>query len=180
VKRIGQDVAYTSPGTRLVFDAWYLNGEKLAVEPTTIIVNGPATLERRYRTEYYLNVTSPIGSTEGSGWREKDSTAIFSIDKRTALAEGLPGILGVKRSFIRWVGSDNFLGIPVEPRGSLIVRQPTTIEAVWQNDWSEALVNLLIILLILAVLVGVVLAARSRRLSSSPSSKARVFRKRAH
>jgi len=162
MKRTGPDVAYTAMGTRFVFDAWYVNDEKLAVEPTTVVVDRPTTLEGRYRTEYYLNVTSPIGSTEGSGWYAKDSIVFFSIDRRIVRAEGLLGMLGVKRSFMKWVGSGSFVGIPVEPRGSLVIREPTTIQTVWQDDWSEALVNMTI-LLILAVLVGVGVIVRGRR-----------------
>jgi hypothetical protein len=162
VSRTGPDLISTAPGARLIFDAWYLNGRRLAEEPKKIIINGPTTLEGRYRTEYYLNVTSPLGRTEGSGWYAKDTVASFSVDTRAVPAEGLLGLLGLKRSFTRWLGSENFLGIPAEPQGSLIVKEPTTIEAVWQNDYGSLILNITILILVIALL-GVVVATKARK-----------------
>ena len=78
VKRTGPDVIQTSPGVRLVFDGWHLNGEGHQTELGTIIVNESITIAAGYRTEYYLNVTSPIARTNGSGWYAKDALASFS------------------------------------------------------------------------------------------------------
>jgi len=163
VRRTGPDVVSVAPGARLVFDGWYLNSKKLPSEPGTIIVYGPSTLEGRYKTEYYVNVTSSIGKTEGSGWYAKDSVVSFSIDRSTIGAEGLIGLLGLRRSFSRWIGSDNFLGAPVDPQASAVVRGPTTIEAVWQDDWSIVFTNLTTMLLgLIAALVAVIMIRRRR------------------
>lgn len=173
LNRLERDVVVTGQMTRIAFDGWYVNSEKLVEAPgcttcpggtpTTIVVDKPVTVEGRYRTEYYLNVTSPIGKTEGSGWYASDSTANFSLDTTRVASEGISGWLGLKRAFIRWDGSQNFLGIPMEPQGSIIMRGPATIEAIWQDDWSSVTVNLaLLITFILGVIVvGVVLRRRS-------------------
>lgn len=164
VSRTGPDLINTASGARLVFDAWYLNGRRLAEEPKTVIINGPTTLEGRYGTEYYLNVTSPLGRTEGSGWYAKDTVASFSVDTRTVPAEGFLGLLGMKRSFTQWLGSNNFLGLSTEPQGSLIMKEPTAIEAVWQDDYSSLTLNIAILILVVAILgVGVAVASRKRR-----------------
>lgn len=127
-------------------------------------MNGPVTLEGRYKTEYYLNVTSPIGKVEGSGWYMKGSIASFSVDRSSVPAEGLLGLLGLKRSFVQWVGSNDFLGAPVEPQGSVMMNRPVTIEAIWQDDYASLIPNVAILLFVIAALgVVVAFAARSRR-----------------
>jgi hypothetical protein len=163
VRRTGPDLLMIAPGTRLVFDGWYLNSKNLASDLRTIVVDGPGKVEGRYRTEYYVNVTSSIGRTEGSGWYAKDSVASFSIDSGTIGAEGPMGLLGLKRSFSRWVGSDNLIGAPVDLHGSVVVRGPTTIEATWQDDWSTVFTNLIMILLaVIAAGVAVIIVRRRR------------------
>lgn len=166
VNRTSPDVINTDPGTRLVFEAWYLNNQSLAAEPGTIVVDAPITLVARYRTEYYLNVTSPIGQTNGTGWHTKDTVAYFQVDTSTVPAEGLFGLLGLKRSFTHWAGSNNFLGPTTEPQSSLTMKEPTTVEAVWQDDYSSLALNTAIVVLVTA-LVGVAVTARKRRSRST-------------
>jgi hypothetical protein len=164
VKRNGADMISLAPGSRLIFDGWYLNSKKLTAEPTTVIVDGPITLQGRYRTEYYLNVTSPIGNALGSGWYTKGSTASFTISSASVPAEGLIGLLGTKRSFARWAGSNNFLGAPVDLHGSVVMNRPTEIEAIWQDDYSSLITNVAILFIVIAVLgLAAIVTARRRR-----------------
>jgi len=160
--RTGPDMIDTAPSVRLVFEGWQLNSQRLTNEPKTIVVDRPIVLEARYRTEYYLNVTSPIGTTKGSGWYTEYSTVSFSVDTSTHPAQGLFGLLGVKYSFVRWVGSDNLMGTPESPQGSAVIAEPTTVEAVWQEDWSSAFTNIFLILIVLAACVTI-LVVRKRR-----------------
>jgi hypothetical protein len=162
VERTGPDVIYSAPGARLVFDAWYLNTHRLEAEPRTITLNGPVTVEGRYRKEYYLNVTSPVGKTNGTGWYEEDGVASFSVDVNTVPAEGALGLLGLNRSFVQWVGSSNFIGLPAEPQGSIIIKQSTTVEAVWQDDWSSLILNVAVLLAIVAVAAATIVTALKR------------------
>ena len=160
--RTGPDVIDTAPSVRLVFEGWTLNSQRLTNEPKTIVVDRPIVLEARYRTEYYLNVTSPIGTTKGSGWCAKYSTASFSVDMNTYPAPGFLGLLGVKYSFVRWVGSNNFIGTPESPQGSAVVMEPATVEAVWQEDWSSAFANMFLIFIVLVACV-IIVVVRKRR-----------------
>jgi hypothetical protein len=162
VKRIGPDVVDIAPGARLVFDGWQLNSHTLTNEPGTIVLDRPITLEAHYRTEYYLNVTSPIGTTQGSGWYAKDSAASFSVDASAYPMPGFLGVLGVKHSFVRWVGSNELLGTPESPQGSVAIKEATTIEAVWQEDWSSAFTNTFLGLIALAVAVAIFVVRRRR------------------
>jgi len=162
VNHTGPEVINETQGTRLVFHGWSVNSQKIAAGSISVTVNEPVAVVGRYDTEYYLNVTSPIGETKGSGWYLKDSTASFSIDRTTVRAEGILGILGLRWSFTQWRGSNNFLGLPTEPQGSLIMKEPTKIQAVWQDDYSSLALNIALVILVIAV-VGVALAARKRR-----------------
>jgi hypothetical protein len=172
VRRTGPDLINTALGARLIFNGWYLNSKRLAVEPTTIAVNEPTTLEGRYTAEYLLNVTSSVGKTKGSGWYASGSVASFSVDSTSIPAEGLLGLLGLKRSFSRWVGSNNYLGVPIERQGSVIMRQPTTIVAVWEDDYSSLVLNLATILVVATLAVTVIVKTRSRRGRSRSTARA--------
>jgi len=154
-KRAGGDVIYNAKGMRLVFDGWYMNGQRLNDEPTALPVNEPIRLDARYEAEYYLNVTSPFGVTSGSGWYKNDTAASFSVDTTSMTAPRFLGMLGLRESFDGWIGSENFLGVPREAHGSIVMREPTTITAVWRDDWIPFMVNALIVLLI--VIGGIVL-----------------------
>jgi hypothetical protein len=161
VKPTGGDVVYTTQGTRLVFDAWYMNDRRLTTEPTAMIVSEPIRLEARYGTEYYLNVTSPFGITTGSGWYKKDTTAPFSVDTALLPAPGSLGVLGLRKSFDGWVGSQNFLGTQQEIHGAIVMREPATITAIWSDDWTALMLNVLVILF--AAIVGGTVLVMSRR-----------------
>ena len=162
VKRTGPDVIYTTPGARLVFDGWHLNGERRQTELMTIIVNGSMTIAAGYRTEYYLNVTSSTAHTNGSGWYMKDALTSFSVEPPAVPAEGFLGLLGVKHSFTKWVVNGGSVDFPSEPEGTVIMKEPTALLAVWQDDWGAFVLNLGLLLLALAV-VGVVVIVRARR-----------------
>jgi len=162
VNHNGPDVINEAGGTRLAFRGWSVDSQKVTADSTSVTVNEPIAVVGRYDTEYYLSVTSQIGETKGSGWYLKDSAASFSIDRTTAPAQGFLGLLGLRRSFSQWVGSNNFLGVSVEPEGSLIMKEPTKIEAVWQDDYSSLALNIGLVILFIVV-VGFALAAGKRR-----------------
>jgi hypothetical protein len=162
VNHTGPEVINETRTTRFLFHGWSVNSQKVTANSTSVTVNEPIAVVGRYDADYYLNVTSPIGETKGSGWYLRDSTASFSIDRTTAPAQGLLGLLGLRRSFSQWVGSNNFLGVSVEPQGSLIMKEPTDIEAVWQDDYSSLALNIALVILVVAI-VGVAVTARKRR-----------------
>jgi hypothetical protein len=163
LNRTGGDVIDTAPGTRLVFDAWYLNTQKLRTEPTTITVDQPISLEARYKTEYFLNVTSTIGSTTGSGWYVKDGVVSISVDRTTSPAQGILGLLGLRRSFSGWTGSQNFVGTPMNAQSSILMSAPATVTAGWQDDWSGLFLNVSIILIVVFLASAVGFLAWTRR-----------------
>jgi hypothetical protein len=170
VKRTGPDVISTTQGTRMVFDAWYVNGQKTNPELRTIVVDEPLTLKGLYRTEYFLNVTSPFGATGGSGWYPKDSAASFSVDPTAVPAPGILGALGLKKAFTGWSGFQDILGAPNEAHGSVIIGGPTTVTATWHDDWGNTLPSVLALLSVAAVIVALAFV-RSRRTPRSGGDK---------
>ena len=176
VNRTGPILIAAANATRLVFNGWYMNSKRIEetpgctscrkITPTLVLVDGTGTVEGRYRTEYYLNVTSPAMKTEGSGWYTKGSVASFSVDKTTVAAPGLLGVLGLKRSFVKWTGSSNFLGIPDAPHSAVIMNESTTIEAVWQDDWSAVAPVLVILLVALTSCIVIVVIRRKTQKSA--------------
>jgi hypothetical protein len=163
-KRTGPDVISTAPGTRLAFDGWQINEEARQTDLGTIIVSQPMTITAGYRTEYYLNVTSSIGGTNGSGWYTKDALASYSVEPPAVPAGGLLGILGLKHSFVEWIGQGSSIDFPSEPEGTVIMKEPTVLLAVWQEDWGAFVVDVGLLLLLLAVAgVAVTVRARKRR-----------------
>jgi hypothetical protein len=173
VKRTGPDMINTTQGTRMVFDAWYVNGQKTNSDLRTIVVDEPLAVKGFYRTEYFLNVTSPFGATSGSGWYPKDSVASFSIDRTVGPTSGIFGVLGLKKAFIGWSGSQDFLGLTDEANGSVIMRGPTTVTATWGEDWSSVLSTVLMLIPVVAVVVALGFA-RSRRTLRSRHDRRKI------
>ena len=173
VKRTGPDAISTTQGTRMIFDGWYLNGQKTNPDLRTVVVDKPLALKGLYRTEYFLNVTSPFGATSGSGWYPKDSAASFSIDPTVIPVSGVFGELGLKEVFVEWTGSQNFLGLPVEAHGSVIMRGPTAVAATWREDSGNVLSTVLVLVLVVAVVVALGFA-RSRRTRRSRHRKGKT------
>ena len=72
------------------------------------------------------------------------------------------GILGLKHSFVEWIGQGSSVDFPSEPEGTIIMKEPTALLAVWQDDWGTFAANMALLLLALAA-VGVAVIVRARR-----------------
>jgi len=169
VNRTGPDFLDTAPGTRLAFGGWSENQIPACPCLRTIIVNRPIVIDGRYATEYYLNVTSPVGETQGSGWYRNGSIARFAVEIPRMVALGSLGQFGLKRSFVRWVGSDNLLEPTGEPAGSIVMTGPANVKAVWQDDWISMFANPIMLLIIAAALVAAIIISRRLRDRSLPT-----------
>jgi hypothetical protein len=155
ITRTSNDTISVREGERLVFDAWYLNGKRIDAAVANVTLDGPTNLVATYWTEYYLNVTSAFGSTSGSGWYEKDSVASFSVDMDAFPADGILGILGMRKSFKIWAGSQDFVGFPSEAHGSVVMRRPSEINAIWEDSFDPMIISIIAVLAFAAVLITV-------------------------
>jgi len=73
-----------------------------------------------YAKQFRLSVDSSYGNPQGEGWHDEGSTAFLSIEN-TIPMEGLLGILGADRVFLRWSGDLNFAG----PAATIVMDEPT-------------------------------------------------------
>jgi hypothetical protein len=79
-----------------------------------------------YRPQYYLEVKSEVGNTEGSGWYNASANAEFSVSP-------LAGMWNLK-SFDHWIGDvSGQTGIDVSS-GFIDMNGPKVLEAVWVHD----------------------------------------------
>jgi hypothetical protein len=181
VNRTSPQIVEVAPGIRLAFKGWYVNAQKVEESseclacregtPTTIVVSSPATVRGLYETEYYLNVTSPFGSTKGTGWYAANATATFSVEPTSVSVEGVLGLLGMKTTFVQWVGSSSFLGLSAASQAAVTMSGPTTVEAIWQEDPLSLLPDLLVMLLIAAIVVIAIITRRRVRDRSAVRDK---------
>ena len=163
VVRTSNDTIRITEGERLVFDAWYLDGTRMGAEPTTLIVDRPTSLVAKYEIEYYLSIASSFGVTNGSGWYKKDTVASFSVDRNAIPAAGILGSLGLKKSFQMWVGSQDFVGVPSEAHGSIVMRRFSAITAVWQDEWDPLVIYVLAGLAIVTIIGLLSLDSRRKK-----------------
>jgi hypothetical protein len=116
-------VIYQSNETRYLFRQW---DDSDASTTKSIELYNDTVMEMVYQEQYYVNVTSPFGITDGSGWH--DGTSSFIPNLRPLMLSQPSAI------FVHWIsGSNEFdLGSPVH------VTSPLTVTAVWQIEPTKA------------------------------------------
>jgi len=122
-----EDYVYKSQGTRYV------------CKSNTFTCTYPSSRSEitfNYTAEHLLTVTSPYGTTEGSGWRDGGSVADFSVSPVEFPTEGVLNSLGVRTVFKGWDGP-NVLNSS-SPSARIKMDYPRTVTAVWTTDYSRA------------------------------------------
>jgi hypothetical protein len=143
-------------GVRHVFDHW--SQDCTGTQPECrVIMDGPKKVEATYQTQYYLNVTSPYGAVNGSGWYVENQEALATVSPVTVMAEGLSGILGVRHVFDNW--SQDCTG--TQPECRVIMDGPKKATAVWRDDYTLTVLGA--VLLIVAAATLVLLKRKARR-----------------
>jgi hypothetical protein len=133
-----------NPTTRLRFDHWS-DGSTNANR--TVFLTGDANIDVTYVTQNLLTISGPQADSTGGGWYDEDTTATFSVAQIEPMG-GLLGFLGGKLVFQSW--SENGELLTHSTTGTISMNQPHTITAVWQGDYSEPMVIIGGILVILA------------------------------
>jgi hypothetical protein len=114
---------YESPTFRLIFQCW----EGLASDQGTnfsIVVCSPVTLKAVWTKEFYLNVTSPIGETWGSGWYAEGKVASFGVNPpKTSL---------IMEVFDGWGGDVELSAL----NATVLMDSPKKVVARWRRDYS--------------------------------------------
>lgn len=129
------------------------------------------TLTPVYKTQYFLNVSSPYSSTIGGGWYFRNAMANASVESTVVPAEGLLGLLGVRRVFDHWTGDC----AGAQSTCTVAMTGPKSVLAVWRIDYmiSEVLAGSLLVLL--SILIA--FRRRKRKLAGRWRSRRSVERK---
>jgi hypothetical protein len=123
-------------GTRAVFTEW---GDQTASPGKQFFLDNDTVLSVIYRRQYFVTVTSPYGSTVGSGWYDEKSTVAVSvqppIDSRAEVI------------FSHWSGDS----VGGDARTLLFVDSPKTVMANWGSiskpiEPESSLVSVMIVL----------------------------------
>lgn len=147
-----------TPEERLVFTGWRVNN----TQPTstdaniTLTVESNLSLSASYSKQFYVNVTSSMGATSGTGWYDEGANATFSVEPAKIPSSTWLSIFRVGKDFDRWTGNYSAQDNPA----TLPVNDPKQIQAAWRTDYGVLPILTLMIVGLLGV--GILLLRRRR------------------
>ncbi len=118
-----------------------------------------------YRSEYYLRVTSEMGTPSGEGWYAKDATARLSIERSIPM-DGIMGFLGGRYAFVRWTGA----ALSSDPNYSVSMSGPKSVRAEWRQDQSGPTAAFIAIGIAVLAIVGLLAYSMLRRRGATTTS----------
>jgi M6 family metalloprotease-like protein/uncharacterized repeat protein (TIGR02543 family) len=114
-------------GTRAVFTGW--NTTALAQAPSLqFIVNSPSRLQALWKVQYLIQISSPYGSPEGSGWHDAGSVVQFLIQPQIDYSNR------THRIFTGWTG--DYSGTSTS--FTLTADKPMNLSAHWTTQYQVA------------------------------------------
>ncbi len=132
-------------------------GDSTASASTTLNLEENTSLSAVYRTQYHVEVVSPYGSTQGTGWYDANSTIEPSIKPPIEIQQSL--------AFSYWSsGNESYgLGDPIR------VSSPMTIQAVWiHGEQSNAVGSFPLALLAASIFILAVMLILNLKLNRRP------------
>ncbi len=115
-------------GTQYVFAGWSGNASGTGLTSNPITMNGPATANATWTTQYYLTTTSAHGTVTGSGWFNSGGTATATLNSLTA-----PGTTGVQYAFTNWGGDASGNTLTSNP---IAMTGPKNAIVYWQTQYN--------------------------------------------
>jgi len=110
--------------TRIVFVGW--SGDVVSDNSSvTFIMNSPKTIVAQWKTQYYLEVVSPIGEVRGGGWYDAGSKAEISVT--TPVIGSL-----IRQIFTGWSGDV----VENDTRVTVVMDRPKRVYARWKTDYT--------------------------------------------
>jgi M6 family metalloprotease-like protein len=123
-----QPIVEFSNGTRDVFIAW--NNASFAQAPNfQLHVDSPTRIEAIWKVQYLIQVASPYGAPQGSGWYVAGSTAPVSVQPEIDYSNA------TRRIFNGWSGDATGSTSDINVR----VDSPRTINAQWLTQYQITL-----------------------------------------
>ena len=162
-----REVAEETTDMRLVLDGWYINDARQLGNPIAFIVNGPATVTAKYTTLYNVTVSSPFGTTSGTGWHAAGSTVEILVTPTYVPLDGVLGYLGLGMAFDHWSGSfEN-----TSPTTTITVNGPIQANAVWREDRSRLVLGIAVAIAIAIVVLVILRRGAKDSRSRKPSGR---------
>lgn len=120
-----QTIVNGTTGVRYVFSQWTIDGAAVTQNGPIVTMSNPHTVLAVFKTQYELQVNSPYGNPQGTGYYDSGSTAQFSVTSPE-------GVL-VQQAFAGWTG--DYTGSSTT--GSIVMDQPHTVQATWITSYLE-------------------------------------------
>ena len=120
-----------APGARYVFDGWTRDSNATSAS-STLIMDGPRSVNAVWGTEYELQAVSPHGTTAGAGWYRANTDALFSVSP--GMVDGPPG---TRYAFQRWTGDSTVSNAAA----SIRMDEPRTVAAAWGTEYELTIVS---------------------------------------
>jgi len=141
---------------RLSFVGWINNGQSTSNMSLTTYMDGPRKIVLAYMTQYYVDVESIYGSTSGSGWYNRGSSAQISVTG--AETWPIPHVLS------GWTVTPPTGSLTkTDGSWSLVVDQPYVLQAQWSIDYLPLMLVGGVGTAIIVVFVGLAVAYRRKR-----------------
>jgi len=112
-----------SPGTMLNFSTWSSYGK---LNLLRLILNSTVDVTAKYTQEYSVDINSPYGSPQGSGWYAKGANATFSVKSPVDFGNGTRSL------FVQWKGGSN----STSPQSRITVNSPLALTALWKTQYA--------------------------------------------
>ena len=147
-------------GVRYVFVGWTGDAGGAGRMSSGIVMDGPKTANATWRTEYFLQVDSDVGTVAGTGWYPAGQTVRLSAPVEVT------GSGSVYR-FAGWTGSVT----SAEATITISMSGPMTVRATWTpageigtlSSSSAVVIGLAVVVVVLAAFVGRLAWRRRRR-----------------
>jgi uncharacterized repeat protein (TIGR02543 family) len=123
-------------GTRYVFNGWTGDASGSGSPSDNILMNGSKTATASWKTQYYLTVTSPHGTTGGENWYDSGDNAYATVTPLT-----VAGSTGVRYVFTNWSGDASGT---TSPSDSITMDGPKTATADWKTQYYSKYVKYVI------------------------------------
>lgn len=118
---VSRDLIDQGNSTRRVFTSW--SGDSTSTTPSSSIrMNAPKTVTAQFKTQFYVNVTSPYDSPTGSDWHDKGTTVTFSVSSPVDYGNRS------RHTFVQWSGDST----SDQPSSLIMVDSPKLVEAGWR------------------------------------------------
>jgi uncharacterized repeat protein (TIGR02543 family) len=120
-------------GTQYVFTQWSGDASGTTSPSDPIVMSGSKTATANWKTQYFLTVTSALGTTGGQGWYDSGATAYATVSPLT-----VSGPSGTRYVFDHWSGDASGSTSPSDP---INMNGPKTATANWKTQYFLAVTS---------------------------------------